>query len=131
MGFYVERNTPTAATMKTKRKNVKKPTAKHSVKKRSVGRPRKTKVNIQKETLSDLSVDIPIHKDVNKKTPIKPVQIPSNTKPVNLNSAISEHQVCIIKCDFYSYVLNVSIDVFKFRFLSIGMDLLVFQKCSF
>lgn len=100
MGFYVECNT-LAATMKTKRKNVKKSTARHLVKKKSVGRPRKTKFNIQKETLSDKSVDIiPIHKAVNEKTPIEQLQVQSNTKPLNSNSAISEVQVCIIKCDF-------------------------------
>ncbi|VVC40366.1 Hypothetical protein CINCED_3A013631 [Cinara cedri] len=87
MGFYVQCES-LAASMRTKRKNVKKPAAKYLVNKRSVGRPRKpTIIKLQKET----SDNIPIHKSVITKTP-NGLQVQNNTNLLNSNSSISEGQ---------------------------------------
>lgn len=87
MGFYVECKS-LVVSMRAKRKNVKKPITKKVVKKRSVGRPRKT------NTLSHI---IPIHTSVITKTPIEPVKVQKNTKLLNTKSAVSQVQVCITK----------------------------------
>lgn len=72
--------------MKTKRQNMKKSIAENLVKKRSVGRPRKSK--LEKKTIHT-------HTPVTTKISVEKVHVHKIEKPMKSNSSISEIQVCI------------------------------------
>jgi len=77
--------------MKTKNPSMKTSINKNIFKKRSVGRPRKSKIKV--EPLSDISIDLDDEPDTFiREEKLDMFQL---TKDVQLNSFITEHRVCI------------------------------------
>lgn len=80
--------------MKTKRQNMRKSVAENLVKKRSVGRPRKPK--LEKKTFSNMSSEtIHIHTSKITDIPVDKVHSHNSLKSMKANSSISEVQVCV------------------------------------
>lgn len=81
--------------MKTKRQNMKKSLAENLVKKRSVGRPRKSK--LEKKPFSDVSSEtIHMHTAVTTDIPVEKAHVRRTVKPMKSDSSISEVQVCMV-----------------------------------
>jgi hypothetical protein len=74
--------------MKTKRQNMKKSTAENLVKKRSVGRPRKSKLKTNQKNIHTPT-------SVTTKIQVEKVHVHKIEKPMKSNSTVSEIQVCI------------------------------------
>lgn len=88
MGFEVECST-LAHMMKTNKQTTKSPISKNIIQKRSVGRPRKLKLNVEPvPNTSSKYIQMP----VTKKMLDEKVQ---TLKPLKSNSEISKAQVCI------------------------------------
>lgn len=90
-GFNDEFN-KLASNMKTKRRTIKKSITKMSVKKRSVGRPRKSKV--KSEPLSDME-NISMHTTADREMQHEQIEMCQIIKPFKCSPVISDVQVCI------------------------------------
>lgn len=107
-----------ASSMKTKRRTMKKSITKKLGKKRSVGRPRKSKV--KSEPFSDMSSEsISMHTTATRGMPLEQIEMCQIIKPFNCSPVISDVQVCIHVSNIIIILMFLNFKCFRFSFRNI------------